>query len=193
MPKVILSRYATRHPPKEEAAPKPRPSTLNPTPLLVIFEEGGGALLGAHEREGNHIADGCSVGEEHQNAVDADAEAGGWGHAVFDRHQKVFVHIGCLEVASGLFRGLCLESLALVDRVRQLRKAVCVLTAVDEELEALGEAGLGAVWLREWGYLLRMLAHKCRLDQLLLTPVFKGFVDKLADACRTRCPVDPQL
>ena len=42
----------------------------------------GGLLLGAHEGEENHVADAARAGEDHGEAVDADALTGGRGQVV---------------------------------------------------------------------------------------------------------------
>ena len=52
----------------------------------------GFGFLGAEEGEEDDVADGSGAGEEHGEAVDADAFAGGGGEAVAEGADVVFVH-----------------------------------------------------------------------------------------------------
>ncbi len=61
--------------------------------------------------EENDIADALLPEEHDAEAIDADAEAAGGGHSVFDGGEKIFVQL--LLFAAGLF----LEAFALFDGV----------------------------------------------------------------------------
>lgn len=63
---------------------------------------------------------------------------------------------------------LVLEHLALLDGVVELGVRVADLAAVDEELEALCEAGLASVPLGERRHDLRVVADEARVQQLRL-------------------------
>ena len=87
-----------------------------------------------HGWEQQHIADGFGIGEEHDHAVDTDAEAAGWWQAVFEGVDVVGVHWMGFVVAFALGFDLFFEALALVDWVVELAECVGVLTTDDEEL-----------------------------------------------------------
>jgi predicted membrane-bound spermidine synthase len=80
-----------------------------------------------------------AVGQQHHQAVDADAAAAGGRHAVLQRADEVGVVVHRLLVAGVLVGHLGLEAGGLVFGVVQLREAVGVLAAGDEQLEALGD------------------------------------------------------
>ena len=62
---------------------------------LVGFGIGfGGGPLGAHEGEDDYVADGTGAGEDHGEAVDADAFACGGGKAVAEGADIVVVDFG---------------------------------------------------------------------------------------------------
>ena len=50
--------------------------------------------MGAHEGEEDDVADGAGAGEDHGEAVDADAFAGGGGEAVAEGADVVVVDFG---------------------------------------------------------------------------------------------------
>lgn len=56
--------------------------------------------------EEEDVADGGAVGEKHDEAVDADAETAGGGHAVFQGFQEVFIHGMGFVVALGFLPNL---------------------------------------------------------------------------------------
>ena len=62
--------------------------------LWVRWVGSVGGLLGAHEGEEHYVADGAAAGEDHGEAVDADAFAGGWGEAVAEGADVVVVDFG---------------------------------------------------------------------------------------------------
>jgi hypothetical protein len=56
----------------------------------------------AQRREQDHVADAGAVGQQHHQAVDADAAAAGGRHAVFQRAHKVVVVVHGFVVAAVL-------------------------------------------------------------------------------------------
>src|SRR5215213_1671256 len=81
-------------------------------------------LLGTQGGKENHVADAGRAGQEHEQPVDANADAAGGRHAVFERAQVVLVHPARLLVALGPQPRLRLEAAALVDGVVQLTERV---------------------------------------------------------------------
>ena len=79
------------------------------------------------------------IGEEHDEAVDADAFAGGRRHAVFEGAQKILVDSMGFFVPGFMLGGLGFESLTLIERVIQFREGVGDFTARNIELETIGE------------------------------------------------------
>lgn len=140
------------------------------------------ASLRLHVREEDDVADGVFAGEEHDHAVDADAEAGAGGHAVFERAEEVFVHDHRFVVAALAEAGLLFEAFALDDRVVQLGEAVAHLLAADDQLEALDEPRLRAVFFCERRHLLRVVGDEGRLNELRLDELAEDFIDDLAAA-----------
>ena len=90
--------------------------------------------------EEDDISDGSLIGEKHDQAIDADAFAGGRRHAVFEGAQKILVHSMGFFVAGFMLGRLGFESLALIERIVQLREGVGDFAARDIELEAIGQA-----------------------------------------------------
>ena len=84
---------------------------------------------GAHVREEQHVADGRRVGEQHDEAVDADAHAAGRRHAVLHARAGSPRRAHRLVVAGVLGVHLRLEALALVDGIDELGERVGVLAA----------------------------------------------------------------
>ena len=101
----------------------------------------GFGLLGAHEGEEDDVADGARAGEEHGEAVDADAFAGGRRQAVAEGADVVVVHRPWLR-RRGPFGHLGFEAAALVGGVVELGEGVADFEAADVELEALDPVGL---------------------------------------------------
>src|SRR3990172_4841276 len=107
------------------------------------------AALWPGEGEGDNIADGWAVGEEHEPAVDTDAEAGRGRHAVLQRLEELLVQPLRLAVARLAQALLLLEARPLVQRVVELREAVADLGAGHRHLEALDAAGVRGIALGE--------------------------------------------
>ena len=107
-------------------------------------------------REEQHVADRRGVGQEHDEAVDADAAAARRGQAVLERADVVRVVVHGFVVAVALRFDLGAEARGLVVRVVEFREAVRGFAAGDIELEALGDvvvfvrgAGQGRDFRRE--------------------------------------------
>src|SRR5436190_16568312 len=60
----------------------------------------GSRLLGFELRKEDHIADAFLAEQHHAEAIDADADAAGWRHAMFEGDQEIFVEL--LLLAAGL-------------------------------------------------------------------------------------------
>ena len=123
-------------------------------------------------REQQHVADRRLVGEQHHQAVDADAETRGRRQAILERTHVVGVVEHRFLVARALARHLLAEARSLVVRVVQLGEAVGELAATHEELEAVGDERIGVVAARERRHLGRVGAderglHQARLGRLL--------------------------
>ena len=100
-----------------------------------------------HRGEQDDFADGIAAGEEHDAAVDADAHTARGGHTVFHSIEEVLVQHFGLVVAALTLLHLLHEAAALVDGVIQLGVGIAHLAAADEELEALGEPGVGGIFV----------------------------------------------
>jgi cyclophilin family peptidyl-prolyl cis-trans isomerase/HEAT repeat protein len=137
-------------------------------------------LLRPHLREQQHLLDRGIVGEQHHQAVQADADATGGRHAVLQRAQEVLVDEHGFVIAALLQFQLLLEALALIDRVVQLAVRIGQFEAVHEELEALGEALIVAVLLAQRAHLHREVHHEGGLDQFRLHQRTEQLVDQLA-------------
>ena len=74
---------------------------------------------------------------------------------------------------------LLYEAVVLVDRVVELAIGVRQLLAVHHELEPLGEAGFGAMHLRQRRHLNGIVGNESRLDKRTLTGLAEDLVDQL--------------
>src|SRR5690606_13315740 len=94
-------------------------------------------------REQHDVADAGAIGQQHDQAVDADSASAGRRHAVLQGANVVVVVVHGFEVAGLLGLGLGTEPGGLVLRVVQLGETVGDLAARNEEFEALRGATLG--------------------------------------------------
>src|SRR6266849_3526172 len=106
-------------------AVSPTPHPLLPTPSWP------------HQRKQNHIPDRRRVRQDHRQAIDADAFAGRWRHAVLEGVDVILVHLHGLVVAGFALAELLAESAVLFVSVVQLRESVRYFHPADVELEAL--------------------------------------------------------
>src|SRR6218665_994880 len=60
------------------------------------------SYLSAQRREQDHVPDAGAVGQQHHQAIDADAAAPGGGHAIFERAHEVMVMEHGLVIAAVL-------------------------------------------------------------------------------------------
>src|SRR5262249_28453496 len=84
-------------------------------------------------------------GQEHDQAIDADALAGSRRQTVLERADVVLVHLVRFEIARGARRQLRLEPPALLGRIVELAEGIRNLEAANIELEPLD--GVWIVWL----------------------------------------------
>ncbi len=145
--------------------------------LISVFAFGvSSALLWSQERKEDDVADGFGVGEEHGEAVDADAFASGGRQAVAEGADVVLVHLMGFRVAALFFGHLLLEAGELVDRVVELGEGVADLEAADVELEALDPVGFVGLFLGERGDGEGEVVDDGGLDEV-------GFGDSFEDRC----------
>ena len=77
-------------------------------------------------RKKDHVTDRMLIGQQHHQAVDANAESARRRHAVLQGDEKVLVEGLCLDVALLSCADLIEETLTLHARIIQLRKRVGV-------------------------------------------------------------------
>ena len=86
-----------------------------------------------HGGEQQNIADGGAVGEQHDQAIHAEAQAARGGQAVLQCVDIIVIHLSLAVGLNGLALGdLTLKAALLVDGGVQLAEGVAVLGAVDE-------------------------------------------------------------
>ena len=98
----------------------------------------GTFLFRTHLREENHITDVCRIGQQHHQAVDANAAAASRRQAIFQCTNVIGVVVHGFFVTGFFGLGLRKETLCLILRIVEFRKAVGDLSTDDEQLEALG-------------------------------------------------------
>src|SRR5574341_807646 len=124
---------------------------------------GSDPLLRPHVREEDHVPDRGAVGEQHHQAVHAQARARRGRQPHFQRADVVGVVVHRLHVPGRLLRRLLAEALGLVLGIVQLGEAVGDFLRVDEELEALGEPRVRVLAPRERRDFRREVEHEGRL------------------------------
>ena len=85
------------------------------------------SVNGLHCGEEQNVPDGGGIGQEHDDPVDAETDAAGGGHSVFECSDEVFINGHCLIVAFCFFLRLLFETRTLVDGVVQLAESVAIL------------------------------------------------------------------
>ena len=136
-----------------------------------------------HQRKQNHISNGFRAGEQHGQAVDADAFAARGWQAVGEGADVVLVHLVGFVVAVGALGKLLLEAFVLFDRVVQLAEGVAQLETAGEELEALDVLGVVGFGLRERRDDGRVVVDDGGLDQEGLDDRLEKVIDRLAERC----------
>lgn len=161
--------------PGHRAAMKNRPKAAFPWTVAALS-------LRAHVREQDHVADRRRVGQQHHQAVDADAFAGGRRHAVFQGIDEVGVVVHRLVVAGVLLLDLQHEALGLVLGVVQLGIGIGDLAAADEQLEAVSDARVFVVAAGQRRNLEGVAGDEVRLLQLVLHQFLENHHLQLAQA-----------
>src|SRR5262245_56810096 len=148
------------------------PATRSSTRVAVIAtktlnsERILGSLLRTERREQHDVADRLAAGEEHGQAVDAEADAAGRRHAVRQRLDVVRIPGHGEHVARVPFLVLQGEACSLLLRGVDLREGVAELHPGDEVLEALDEGGIVLGGPRERRQLDRLVVEDRGLDEL---------------------------
>ena len=123
-------------------------------------------LFRTAQREEKDVADGRAVGQEHDQAVNANAQAACRRQAVFQSTAVVFIHLMRFVIAAFPFFHLFDEAVALVDGVIQFRETVCQLTAVDKGFETISQERIIAVLFGERRNFQGMTGDDGRLDEV---------------------------
>ena len=131
-------------------------------------------------REQQHVADGSLVGEQHDHAVDTDADAARGRHTVLEGAHVILVVLHGLVVAAGLLGHLGSEALGLIDRVVELGERVRVLVAGDDQLKAMGQARVILKALGKRANLDGVIAHEGGVDDGVLAQLVIDLGDDLA-------------
>src|SRR6516165_2608344 len=90
------------------------------------------------EREDENVADGALIGQQHDQPVNADADAGGRRHAVFKGANEIPIGLGDLFVSRSACGDLCVEARALIVWIVELGKGIGDLHSAAEEFVTVG-------------------------------------------------------
>ena len=131
-------------------------------------------------REQQHVANGSLVSEQHDHAVDTDADAARGRHTVLEGAHVILVVLHGLVVAAGLLGHLGGEALGLVDRVVEFGERVRVLVAGDDQLKAMGQARVILKALGKRANLDGVIAHEGGVDDGVLAQLVIDLGDDLA-------------
>src|SRR6201989_3686650 len=101
------------------------------------------AKLSPHRREEEDFPQGFGAGEHHHQAVDAEADAAGRRHSLFERLDEGLVEGLGLFVAALALGDLFLEAAPLLVGVVELAEGIGDLDAAGERLPALDQPLLG--------------------------------------------------
>ena len=146
----------------------------NRTPTGPLF------IQRLHGREEQNITDRNTIGQQHNQPIDTDADAACRRHTVFKRGEEVLIHIGRFLIPGCFQRRLMLKPRTLVNRVIQFAEPVGVLAAQNEQLEPLGILRVIRFALGERGDVNRMLGDKDRLNQVFLAVFLKEEAENIA-------------
>ncbi len=120
------------------------------------------------------------IANQHDQAVHADAEATGGGHAVFHGTQEVFVD-GAGFIVACLFRLLLVfKAHSLFDWVVEFRIRIGKFATTDEQFETFGEEWVVAVDAGKWADFNWMASDECWLAQCGFARCFEELFDDLA-------------
>ena len=127
-------------------------------------------------RKQDHVTDGCLVGKKHDQPINADPFSGRRRHAVFQRAQKIFVHIVGFLVTGFPLSDLRLKTLALIEWIIQLGEGVGDLPSGNIKLEPVGQRRVRILATGQRGDLNGIIGDDSRLHQLGLDSLFEDFV-----------------
>ena len=122
------------------------------------------------------------VGEQHDHAVDTDADAARGRHAVLEGAHVVLVVLHGLVVTASLLGHLSGKALGLVDRVVELGERVSVLVTGDNQLKAVRQTRVVLKTLGKRADLDGVIAHEGRVDDGVLAQLIVNLGDDLASS-----------
>jgi hypothetical protein len=125
------------------------------------------------------------IGQEHYQAVNADALAGRGGHAVFQGPHIILIHVVRLFVTPGLLGACAEETLLLVPRVIQFGEGIGHFPASAVEFETIDYIRVMIIFPGKRRNLCRVGGYKGRLDQFGLGDLLE-YLDQ--SACRVQYP-----
>src|SRR5438067_4541402 len=128
-------------------------------------------------REENHVADGTLVCQQHDEAINADADSGGGRHPVRERADVILVQHHRLFIAALTLLSLVKKTVVLFLRIIQLRKAVGTFHARDEKLKAFGDCRIHRRCFGEWRDWFGKVSYKCWMDQVFFRYDFKNILN----------------
>ena len=132
-----------------------------------------GSVFGFELGEEDDVADGIGACEHHDEAVDADADAASWGHAVFEGEEEFFVDL------LGFFAGLVFEALALDDGVIEFGVAWGDFDAVDDEFVDVDDGGVVGVLAGEGDEFCRDVGDEAGVEGFFFDEFFEDLLGDL--------------
>jgi len=138
------------------------------------------SIRAPHVREEDHLADRSLVGQQHGQPVNADTQATGGRHAVHKSQDVVLVHRMGFLVASLGTQPLLFKSLALRQRIIQLRIGVAHLQPTNENLKTLHVLGIIGQSLGQRRYVNGVILDERWLDEGRLQDLTQQLIDQFA-------------
>ncbi len=117
------------------------------------------------------------TGEKHNEAVNADAAAAGWGHSAFEGIEELLVHGVGFVVAFVSLAELLFEPLPLVEGVVDFAESVANFSTEDVAFEPAGEPGAVRVLFSERGCFDRVADNEGGFLEVGFDEVFEEFFD----------------
>jgi len=133
-----------------------------------------------HVRKEDDFPNGRSIGEQHDQTVDADALTGGRRHPVLQGFNIVVIHTMRFFIACLPPFNLLTKAFKLVGRIIELREPVGYLAPGNKQFKSLGKIRLPITASGQGGDFGRIFSNKSRLNQLGLHQGVKQFGDHLA-------------
>ena len=90
-----------------------------------------------HMREEYNVADTAAVCQEHNQAVDTDAQPSCRRQTIFQRGHEVIIHHMSFIIAGSAVFHLFLEAFTLVDRIVELGEAIADLSRINEAFKTV--------------------------------------------------------